>query len=149
MTLETLSKDELFNRSAEWINLNHHSPADSLIMKDGGAGKIAVKSTFNKSLQFGSIKRDIQIYYEVIIDVKPGKCRLQLTDINYKYFVNDLSEGTWVVNTFENQLRYVNNKMKHSESDNDTWVEFFKDCEKDFNAQLNSFAVFMQGASTH
>jgi hypothetical protein len=77
--IENLSKDDLFNKTIEWITLNYNSVDDVIQLKNKELGKIIVKGNFSCSMYM----KQGWINHTLVLDFKDNKFRYKYTDFSY------------------------------------------------------------------
>ncbi len=84
---DSVDKNELYNRALNWANTNYKNPTDVIREKDAAAGKIVCKHRFkitNPPNKDGFEKDAGLVMYTLTIQVKEGRYKYDLTDINWK-----------------------------------------------------------------
>lgn len=140
--VDSVSKNDLFSRSLEWIAINYKSANQVIELKDEQAGKIIVKGNFSIPVQMGLIDNDIVAWHMLNITCKDGRCRIQLTGWSYKYCWGGglYSQPGCREGTFEEKIKEV------SEGDmfKKAWIRFFEDADIKAHALLDSYSDFLQ-----
>ncbi|MBT6997699.1 MAG: DUF4468 domain-containing protein [Prolixibacteraceae bacterium] len=77
--IENKSKDDLFNKTIEWITLNYNSADDVIQLKDKELGKIIIKGNFSSSMYM----KQGWINHTLVLDFKDNKLRYKYTDFSY------------------------------------------------------------------
>lgn len=78
LEFEGLSKDDLFNKTIEWVTLNYNSANDVVQLKDLELGKIIVKGNFVSSLMISKV----WIYHTLILEFKDNRIRYTYTNFS-------------------------------------------------------------------
>jgi len=111
MVFDSISKEEIFNKTIEWISLNYNSANDVIQLRDNVNGKIILKGMYTTNFY---IKEGV-IKHTAVIDIKENKLRYTYTDFIYD------SQGSGAM-SFEKPLTskkkliektngYINNSM--------------------------------------
>jgi hypothetical protein len=85
--MDSIDKNELYLRALSWANSNYKNPTDVIREKDPTAGKIVCKHRFkitdppNKD---GFEKDAGLVMYTLTIQVKDGRYKYELSEINWK-----------------------------------------------------------------
>lgn len=77
--IENKLKDDLFNKTIEWIILNYNSADDVIQLKDKELGKIIVKGNFSSNMYM----KKGWINHTLIFEFKDNKFRYKYTDFSY------------------------------------------------------------------
>lgn len=77
--IENKLKDDLFNKTIEWITLNYNSADDVIQLKDKELGKIIVKGNFSSNMYM----KKGWINHTLVLDFKDNKFRYKYTDFSY------------------------------------------------------------------
>lgn len=107
---DSTSKKELFSKVLEWIALTYTSVKDVVKLKDRDAGKIIAQGVFNERLEQGLNIYSASIYHTLLIGIKDGTCKIQITDFNYGYTAQD---GSWATGDLKNFLYSNLHKKKN------------------------------------
>ncbi len=77
--IENKLKDDLFNKTIEWITLNYNSADDVIQLKDKELGKIIVKGNFSSNMYM----KKGWINHTLVLDFKDNKFRYKYSDFSY------------------------------------------------------------------
>ena len=78
--------DTLYKRGLKWFNTNYKNPTDVIREKEEGK-KILGKARFtiySKDSKTGDQLNDGLVMYDITLQFKDGKCRYEITKINWK-----------------------------------------------------------------
>lgn len=105
ITLDSSGRDDLFQRSKEWIALNYSKAQDVISLSDKESGKLICKGNFKTSL----FMKEGFIGHTLILEFKRGKFRYTYTDFNYD------SNGSGLINFESNSLGFKKKLLKITE----------------------------------
>ena len=151
---DSLSKRELFGRALEWITLNYKSANNVIQLKDEDRGKIILKGNFKETKMFRDVSLDVTVEHTIIISVKDGRSKIQITDINCKTY-NPGASGSVIGNDYSPVIAASTTDRRFEEEINlyatqtkqklkDMQLNFIKDCDKELHSTLNSYSAFLQ-----
>jgi len=136
---DSLSKQQIFDRSLDWVNTNFGTIDDGVANRNPESGKIFQRSVFKMRMS----KAEATISMDIIISVKDRKSKIQLTNFSYKYYKDGQTYGStyfpgkWEEGTMEGFARDINDaKLKIFRAEKITEIEAFV---LDVKATLKSY----------
>jgi hypothetical protein len=116
VTLDSLSKDQLYERSIEW--LTNYYKTSTFDVNDKANGKTGTEGNFSISLTYDfKYKSENIVTYNILINQKDGKYRYSLADFSI-YSVKTGPKSTQPVETAFQKFTTVNKKEFLSQFDN-------------------------------
>jgi len=87
--VDSVSKDELYNRAKRWFVDNYNSSKDVIQLDDKENGEIIAKGFFEEFWQVTAYSgMNVNVWQKIQIQIKDGRYKYEITDFRIKYFVS-------------------------------------------------------------
>ncbi len=89
VTIDSVNKDELYNRSNLWFVDTYKSSKDVIQLDDKANGNLVGKGYFDVYWMYSFVMGlDVSIWHTVKLQFKDGKYKYEIYDFNVKYYVS-------------------------------------------------------------
>jgi len=143
--VDSVSKDELYNRAKLWLATAYNRSSDVLQMEDKDAGQIIGKAIikYNPTVFSGSEQTKGTIKYTIKIFVKEGRYKYEITDFIHDPYGNQY--GKFSVGLITTAEECPNPKPMAKKWSNKIW----KDCKDQIESNVTPLiSSLKQGMST-
>lgn len=145
--IDSVPKEELMGRAAEWIALHYKSATDVIKLDDRTRGKIVAKGFFEQSIYFENEVPSfrVAVSHAVLLDFKDGKCRIRFTD----FYQNNEGAAKTDLTIEENlkQMREVYGDKRRFSIYKTAWIDFYKNCDTRISQYIKSLSDFLKSDS--
>lgn len=137
--VDSIGKDELFNRAKRWIADSFNSAKDVIQHENKENGEIICKGFFTTNWQINSMySQEVNVWHTLRIQLKDNRTKVELYDIRLKYVVDlkevDLSLENWIDS-------WDKSKKPPKQNDRDFILSIDAKSKDQINSIINSLSI--------